>query len=61
MKSLQWEQRFRRSSQRRSQRRFAAGRDPLSLGVETLGGVMTKLVDRNSTIPSRKTEIFLNR
>ncbi len=31
---------------------------PLSLGVETLGGVMTKLVDRNSTIPSRKTEIF---
>jgi molecular chaperone DnaK len=31
---------------------------PLSLGVETLGGVMTKLVERNSTIPSRKTEIF---
>jgi molecular chaperone DnaK len=31
---------------------------PLSLGVETLGGVMTKLIERNSTIPSRKTEIF---
>src|SRR5258706_1674806 len=31
---------------------------PLSLGVETLGGAMTKLIERNSTIPSRKTEIF---
>jgi molecular chaperone DnaK len=31
---------------------------PLSLGVETLGGVMTKLVERNSTIPLRKTEVF---
>jgi molecular chaperone DnaK len=31
---------------------------PLSLGVETLGGVMTKLIERNSTIPTRKTEIF---
>src|SRR3989440_7764349 len=31
---------------------------PLSLGVETLGGVMTKLIERNSTIPSRKTEKF---
>lgn len=31
---------------------------PLSMGVETLGGVMTKLIERNSTIPARKSEIF---
>jgi len=31
---------------------------PLSLGVETLGGVMTRLIERNSTIPTRKTEVF---
>ena len=31
---------------------------PLSLGVETLGGVMTPLIERNTTIPVRKTEIF---
>ena len=31
---------------------------PLSLGIETLGGVMTKLIDKNTTIPARKSEIF---
>ena len=31
---------------------------PLSLGIETLGGVMTTLIKRNTTIPARKTEIF---
>src|SRR5450432_2602451 len=31
---------------------------PLSLGIETLGGVCTKLIDRNTTIPTRKQEIF---
>jgi molecular chaperone DnaK len=31
---------------------------PLSLGVETLGGVMTKMIERNTTIPVRKTEVY---
>src|SRR5690625_1571630 len=31
---------------------------PLTLGIETLGGVMTKLIDSNSTIPTSKTEVF---
>jgi len=31
---------------------------PLSLGIETLGGVMTKLIERNTTVPCEKTEVF---
>ena len=31
---------------------------PLTLGIETMGGVFTPLIERNTTIPSKKTEIF---
>ena len=32
--------------------------NPLTLGIETVGGVMTKLIDRNSPVPTRKSQIF---
>jgi len=31
---------------------------PLSLGIETLGGVFTRIIERNTTIPSRKSKVF---
>ena len=31
---------------------------PLSMGIETMGGVMTKLIDANTTIPCKKSEVF---
>jgi molecular chaperone DnaK len=31
---------------------------PLSLGIETLGGIMTRMIDRNTTIPTRKTQVY---
>jgi molecular chaperone DnaK len=34
---------------------------PLSLGIETLGGVFAKLINRNTTIPTKKSQVYLQR
>ncbi len=34
---------------------------PLSLGIETLGGVFAKLINRNTTIPTKKSQVYLER
>ncbi len=49
---------FRRRAAGRREGRAAARRDPAFLGIETLGGVFTRLIDRNTTIPTKKSQVF---
>ena len=37
---------------------FAFGVTPLTLGIETLGGVMTPMIEKNTTIPTNKSQVY---